>query len=240
MISHVDKTAIGALLICFAWVLPAEGNTLSYGCFGAAPTEIDDGDPADLNPAANKIEVLGSCPAGGGPLSIGGIDGPTFTLIAETVPGISATLNLTNVQFENSNVVGGTLSDLFDIGHTFPPIAAAGAASIAELDGSYVNEALTIITDADLFLDPFVNGAAIGVIDVPGASGVVGPVAFTGDVGPVAAIVPVFSQSVTIAFSLGNQDMIQLPTSFGFVTVPEPGSVILLALCTLMFPRRRR
>lgn len=239
MISHIDKTGIGALLICFACVLPAEGNTAFYGCFGAAPTEVNDGDPNDHNPAPNKIEVHGSCPAVG-PLSIAGIDGPTFTLIAETVEGISATTTLTDVRFENSNLVGGTLSDLFDFGHTFPPIAAAGAATISELEGSYINETLNIITDADILLDPFVNGAAIGVVDVPGASGVAGPVAFASDVGPVAAVAPVSSQSVTIAFSLGNQDIIQLPSSAGIVTVPEPGSVILLILGPLMLSRRRR
>lgn len=238
MSRHIDKTAIGALLICLACVLPAEGNTLSYGCFGSAPTEVDDGDPADLNPAPNRIEVLGSCPVMGA-LSIAGIDGPTFTLTAETVPGVSATTRLTNVQFANSNFAGVTLSDLFDFGHKFPAIGAAGAATITELDGSYVNESFNIITDADILLDPFVNGAAIGVIDVPGASGVAGPVAFTGDVGPVAGIVPVTSQSVTIAFSLGNQDTIQLPSSVGIVTTPEPGSLILLTLGALMLSRRR-
>ena len=213
----INKTRIGVLLMCFACVLPAEGNSVRYLCPGFGPeTVVADNAPGiDLNPADNIIEVHASCSSGF--LSIEGIAGPTFTLIAEFAPGESATTTLTDAKFINTAPVGPAVivSGGFFFGHNFdedpvPP----GAATIISLDGTYNNSTGTII-DADIALDPFINEAATGlIINPPGGAGLPDGTPFTGTVGPVFLGL-VFDHGVLIDFTLSNQDEIRLPTSAG-------------------------
>ncbi|MCK4303004.1 MAG: PEP-CTERM sorting domain-containing protein [Candidatus Eisenbacteria sp.] len=214
-----------AIGLCFT---PTSAFALSIMIGGPGGVTIFDGGVGDTNPAAGIIgftQVL----AGAG-------FGATGTLSEVIVPGLSATLTLTDLVIGQSGGVAVINNNISFDSSVFAPIGPPNVATV-HLDGEYVKvgpggilPAGGIINNADTQLGGFVNTTVlIGVVNPPGVAGVASNIAF----GP-PNVNSSFGFGITslhgsLPFQLGQADGIHLPGSaMVSAVVPEPSTLLLL------------
>ena len=195
-------------ILCFSTVKPASGNSITiFSAFGS-DTVVQDQGSGDQDPTANTISVTFARTGTAADWSANG------TLIATTVPGVSATTILTDLEINEfisppPPVTTGAVSFM----HEFPAIGPP-AVSTASLTGQYisVNPIFAVVGGTDIRFEPLANGTSIGTIDPPSGAGALGSATFDGPSGPIF-VVPVTSHRGLISFQVANDDLIAVPAS---------------------------
>jgi len=130
----VARRTLPALLIVILAspeLAPAVVHTVSYSNVIDPPIVVADGDPADVDPAPDKIEVhfMLQDPVGNDWVASG-------VILATTTDPAGATLVVTNTTIQN--ITGNyVLGAQIHVSHDFPPLVSFTQQYVAHIDGSF-------------------------------------------------------------------------------------------------------